>query len=393
MPSNIKEFSTYTIESPLIALGEFTDSKGRLLKITPEVAKGIYESLNAAAPLKDVHIDGKAIGSIQKYILKPDGIHQKTLITDPERFLERYRDGHVFISPEITIETTENNQVVSATLDGAALTNNPGMIKDMAKIEHFHFEGTTPPTTDASNGWQEPLGELKSTINTLNSTLSTFGEQVKNMNSQSTPAVEPPKTEPEQPKVESSDGKMTLSVDDLAKLVNDAVENRLKSLNPTPSVPEASETPVKPTDDEVAKKYAEMLNQLENLKGSQEKSLKKQLNSIMGELKAVGIEHPEKMIPEGLTTDQQITILESIKENFAKNSPMSAPLQEPISGQFSSQHKNDTIDDILASEEFQSPNNPTLRNMFMNLANPDLMRRYNMNTLFDQNGVWTGPKV
>ena len=203
MSANIKEFSTYTLTSPLIKIGEFTDSKGQTLKITPEVAKDIYESLQSAAPFKDIHGDGQVIGSIQKYILNSDGVYQKTLITDPERFIQRYNDGHVFISPEISLETDYKGKT-HALLDGAAMTNIPGMVKDMPKVEKFHFEAppadnTTPltPTTELkSGGWQEPLGELKSTINTLNDTLSTFGEQVKNMNSTNTTPITPPAEPP-----------------------------------------------------------------------------------------------------------------------------------------------------------------------------------------------------
>ena len=397
MSANIKEFSTYTLTSPLIKIGEFTDSKGETLKITPEVAKDIYESLQSAAPFKDIHGDGQIVGSIQKYILNSDGIYQKTLITDPERFLQRYNDGHVYISPEISLETDHKGKV-RAILDGAAMTNNPGMVNDMPKLEKFHFEAQPSPeptpVSSEGKGWQEPLGELKSTINTLNDTLSTFGEQVKNMNSTSTTTQTPP-AEPQ-----TSPNTLNISVDDLAKLVNDAVEKRLSAAQP--SVPEASETPAEQPkstttsddDSDVAKKYADMMSKVQKMEEAQEKVYKKQLGGIMGELKGMGMEHPEKMIPDGLTTEQQITILESIKENFAKNSPMSAPLQEPLSGQnLTQQTKTDTIDDILASEEFQASNNPTLRNMFLDLANPDVMRKYNMNPLFNQNGEWIGPKL
>lgn len=135
-----------------------------------------------------------------------------------------------------------------------------------------------------------------------------------------------------------------------------------------PPIPEASET-AGSNSDELAKQYAELLAKTQNLEANQEKLDKKAFNSIVAELKAVGIEHPEKMLPDAsLTTAQKTTILESIKENFAKNSPMSAPLQEPISsGATGSQQKQNalTVDSILASESFESDNDPQL---FVNAA-------------------------
>ena len=150
--------------------------------------------------------------------------------------------------------------------------------------------------------------------------------------------VTPPVSTPESTPNTVDSGKVTLSVDDLAKMVDEAVAKKMAANVSTsstpPPIPEASETAGSKVDssDELAKQYAELLAKTQNLEANQEKLDKKAFNSIVAELKAVGIEHPEKMLPDAnLTTAQKTTILESIKENFAKNSPMSAPLQEPIS--------------------------------------------------------------
>lgn len=383
------------VTSPLVKLGEFTDSKGEKLNVTESVLKDIYNSISTAAPcpMKDSHDLSNNIGDIKKYELRSDGIYQKTLITDTNRFESRYNNGHCFVSPELEVESV-NGHITSAKVLGAALTANPGMIKDMATITTHHFDApTTESTTNNNNGsWQEPLGELKSTMKTLNDTLSTFGEQVKNMNSTNSTQSVPPI-------VNTTPNTVTMGVDDLAKLVNDAVEKRMASLNtsntPPATNPEASEAAVqntsKPTEDtEIAKKYADMMNELENLKGTQEKAFKKQFNSIVGDLKSMGMDNPEKMIPDGLTTEQKITILESIKENFAKNSPMSAPLQEPLANVSNANAKKGlTIDDVMA--ELEAGNDPAIRNSLMRLSDSDLMAKYNMNTLFDSNGTYIGP--
>lgn len=393
MSGNIKEFSTYSLESPLIKLGSFVDSSGKTLKITPEVARDIHERLIDAAPLKDSHDDSVQIGQMKKFILKADGIWQKSLITDTKRFESRFKHGNCYISPELDVELDANGKVVGASLTGAALTNNPGMVSDMVKIEPFHFEAPsnaepTQPvesTSTSTPSWTEPLGELKQTINTLNDTLSTFGERMNNSAN-----IDSPESTPNT----NDSGKLTLSVDDLAKIVDEAVSKKLASNTPSSPPPEASET--KNDVDDVAEKYAKMVNELENLKGAQEKAYKKQFNAIVADLKAIGVEHPEKMLPDsGLSTEQKITILESIKENFAKNSPISAPLQEPLSGSSGGSNQKQgnalNVDAILASESFESDNDPQLRHKLLRLSDPELMRKYNMNVLFDTNGNYIGP--
>jgi len=133
-----------------------------------------------------------------------------------------------------------------------------------------------------------------------------------------------------------------------------------------------------------------MMNELENLKGNQEKSFKKQLNGVLSELKSMGMDNPEKMVPDGLTTEQKITILESIKENFAKNSPMSAPLQDPLANVSNGNAKKGlTVDDVMS--DLEAGSDPALRNKLMMLSDPNLMAKYNMNALFDSNGTYIGP--
>lgn len=399
MSGNIKEFNTYSVTSPIVKIGSSIDSKGRTLNITPEVARDIFDQLNNAAPLKDIHGDGKPIASMRKFILKEDGIYQKAIVDDVQRFESRYKDGHFYISPELEVELDSNDRVVSASLTGAAFTNNPGMISDMPRIEPFYFEGpsiedeTKSGETTSNQNWIEPLGELKKTINNLNDTLSTFGERMN-----STVTTNNTNTVPEPSNTGSDSKTVTLSVDDLAKIVDDAVAKRLAAnTNPSPPTPEASETTGSKVDnaDELAKQYAELLAKTQNLEANQEKMDKKAFNAIVAELKAMGIEHPEKMIPDAnLTTAQKTTILESIKENFAKNSPMSAPLQEPISSGASGSHQKPnaiTVDMILASESFESNNDPQLRHKLLRLSDPELMRKYNMNVLFDTNGNYIGP--
>ena len=174
----VKEFSTYTLDSPVVKIGTFCDSNGNSVEITKEIASDIDANLNGVAPLKDIHKDGSPIGTIQKFVLKDDGIYQKSVINDVQRFESRYKDGNCFISPELEVD--ENGSV---KLTGAALTSNPGMVSEKPMISRHYFEApvdTTSTKSEAST-WQEPLGELKSTISNLNDTLSNFGNKVKNM--------------------------------------------------------------------------------------------------------------------------------------------------------------------------------------------------------------------
>ena len=399
--SNTKEFSSYILDGPIILKGGFTDSKGERLDVTDSMLDDIYSSLNEAAPLLDIHDGKEPIGRIQKFIRKSDGIYQKSIINDVKRFESRYNDGHCFISPEIEVVDGK------AKLTAAALTNRPGMVDQKPMIQRFYFEAPegTPAPKAESPSWQEPLGELKNTISNLNNTLSTFGEQVKGMTN--TPPQQSASAPPIEQNTKSAE-QLTLSVDDLAKLVNDAVEKRIAAMQ-SPKTPEASETthvqteePTQPSD-ELAKKYADMMGELDNLKKTQEKAYLKQYNALVAEMKTLGINDPNSMVPDGLSTEQKITILESIKENFAKNSPMSAPLQDHLAGSPNGSKKPGavTIDDVLSvwDDQFGSTNSeygsirndPAMRRSLSKLADADLMMKYNLPVLYDSNGNYIGP--
>ena len=403
--SNTKEFSSYILEGPVAVKGIFTDSNGATLNVTDSMLDDIYSSLNEAAPLLDIHDGEEPIGRIQKFVRKSDGIYQKSIINDVKRFESRYNDGHCFISPEIEVVDGK------AKLTAAALTNRPGMVDQKPMIQRFYFEApqdtptNTPVTKAEGTSWQEPLGELKNTISNLNNTLSTFGEQVKGMTN--TPPQQSAPAQPTEQNTKSAE-QLNLSVDDLAKLVNDAVEKRIASMQ-SPKTPEASETasvqteePTRPSD-ELAKKYADMMGELDNLKKTQEKAYSKQYNALVAEMKTLGINDPNSMVPDGFSTEQKITILESIKENFAKNSPMSAPLQDHLAGSPSGSKKPGvvTVDDVLGvwDDQFGSTNSeygsirndPAMRRSLSKLADADLMMKYNLPVLYDSNGNYIGP--
>ena len=402
--SNTKEFSSYVLSGPVVLKGSSTDSNGATLDVTDSMLDDIYSSLNEAAPLLDIHDGGEPIGRIQKFVRKSDGIYQKSIINDVKRFESRYNDGHCFISPEIEVVDGK------AKLTAAALTNRPGMVDQKPMIQRFYFEAPegTPTPKAESPSWQEPLGELKNTISNLNNTLSTFGEQVKGMTN--TPPQQSAPAQPTEQNTKSAE-QLNLSVDDLAKLVNDAVEKRIAAMQ-SPKTPEASETvapssvqteePTQPSD-ELAKKYADMMGELDNLKKTQEKAYSKQYNALVAEMKTLGINDPNSMVPDGLSTEQKITILESIKENFAKNSPMSAPLQDHLAGSPSGSKKPGvvTVDDVLGvwDDQFGSTNSeygsirndPAMRRSLSKLADADLMMKYNLPVLYDSNGNYIGP--
>ena len=387
--SEVKEFSTYTLESPLIKFGEFTNSKGEKLKVTPEVAIDIYKQLESAKPLKDIHIDGEMIGSIQKFVLNSDGIYQKSAITNTALFESRYNDGNFYISPEIETEDDGNGNLVSARLLGAALTNRPGMITDMPKVTRHYFEaqqptGEQPPI--ANDAWQEPIGEIKQQLNELKSTITSMTKEESS---------------------NPTDNSISMGVDDLAKLIDDAVEKRIASMQQQ-KTPEASETTdeAKKSEvdesDETAKEYAKMKSELESIKNSQEKAYKKQLSSLVSEMKALGIKNPDKLVPDNFSTEQKIIALETFKESFAKESEISTPLQETLAGSPDIKKPGViTIDDVLdnfdeifgtsGDDAGKIRDDPSMRHKLQKLSDPDLMRKYNMNVLFDSNGIYIGP--
>jgi len=67
---------------------------------------------------------------------------------------------------------------------------------------------------------------------------------------------------------------------------------------------------VAPANDEFKVKYEAMLNE--------------KANSIVSELKGIGLKEPEK-IGAGLTGEQRISVLTSVKENVLKTAPVTTP--------------------------------------------------------------------
>lgn len=95
-------------------------------------------------------------------------------------------------------------------------------------------------------------------------------------------------------------------------------------VTPTPTLPVAAPivaphpTPaVAPANDEFKVKYEALLNE--------------KANAIVGELKGIGLKEPEK-IGAGLSGEQRISVLTSVKENVLKTAPVTTPATPIVTG-------------------------------------------------------------
>ena len=332
--SSIKRFDTITLESDLLKVGNFTDSKGEKVSLTRELLKEIYERINASAPGKTVHSNGEKFGEIKKLVLDGDVIRQTTLVTNPELFNKQCNNGFKYISPEIAFERNDNEQIIGATLDGYALSINPAMIATPYTISTHHFDAATPetPTSTESNGWTKPLSVMSDKIDALSNSISKIGESMT------------PKPTTEQPSAN-----ITLSQEDLAKLINDAVtkataealksqtppvdvtetkpvESKVESSKPTSEVSEAT------TENEGANNIPkELMDKLNKITADHDKLLKKQRDERFAELKKLGVTDPKTLLPDSeISLETQIAILDKYKENFAIRSGITAPLSDTL---------------------------------------------------------------
>jgi hypothetical protein len=368
--NHVKDFQTYVIDSPIVTAGKFTDKSGKTLELSSDDVASIFNDVNSQVELIDVH-DGKdVIGKVQKYVLNNDSIHAKILITNPAKFDLMRKNGFHSLSPEISIDRHEHS--ISASLDKIAMSCKPGMVSEQFMTEVLKFDA--PESVDAqitNDAWKEPLGEISKKLNELNEKMT--AQNVTTPAVESKPAADP--------------NTVTMSKDDLSALIRSSIEEYAKS-----STPKVEEPIAKPVveNESTSEPSPEIMDKLNKVSAEYEKLLKRQKDSLMSDIKALGVANPDKLVLDsGLDLSQQIVMLERIKENFA-NSPISEPLDGAVSSSSPSSTKPLDVDTLLASESFESANDPELRHKLMRMSDPVLMRKYNMNVLFDPNGNFIG---
>lgn len=333
MSQSYKSFQTFVTESPIIKVGDFVDSRGKQLKVTPDMVRDIYSQINREVPILDSH-SGNKIGTVKKFVLSDDGtcIKHKGFITDPERFSSRIDNGFHNISPELEVDYDETNKSVFARLDAIALTNNPGMIPDMVNVLTHHFEapegqGVSTENKGGNSDWKEPIGELGKQLENLNQKITELGEKIMPDEPQTGTAA----TNQPAPQM------ITMSADDLANLIKSAVQEQVSTLIPKQDPPKVETPPAvtgndatQPQQPAIPKEFEE---KFAKVTASYEKMLKDQYNTKIAELKSLGVDTPEKLVADsGFSLEQKISVLDSMKETFAKKTPMGSPMQEPISG-------------------------------------------------------------
>jgi len=380
--NHVKDFQTYVIDSPIIKTGKFSDKSGKTLELSSDDVASIFNDVNNQVELIDVHDGKEVIGRVQKYTLRNDGIYAKILITNPGRFDAMRKNGFDSISPEISIDRHEHS--ISASLDKLALSCNPGMIKEPFMTEVLKFDSPQAQVGEliANDSWKEPLGEISKKLNELNDKFMT-----NNPPTQNTPPVQTPIAQ-------ADPNQVTMSKEDLSALIRSSIEEYAKANAPKVESPPEIKPENETTSNIKPEVPAEVMDKLNKVSNEYENLLKKQKADLIVNMKSLGIADPEKLVVDsGLDLSQQIAMLERVKDNFARNTPLDQPMNESISNTAGSSGNSNaiTIDALLDSEAFEATNDPQLRHRLMRLSDPDLMRQYNMNVLFDQNGNYIGP--
>jgi len=385
--SQIKDIDTYTIESPILEVGTFTDSKGEKVTLDEDVLSEIYHNIKDTTPGKAIH-DGKPIAEVKKYILSSDGkkIIQKSLITDPKTFKEQQKNGFKYISPEIQLDSV-NGRVVGATYDGWALSNNPGMIKTPYTTSIHHFdapEGTTPPTP--TDSWADSFSEITKKIDNLNESINKINQTNIDKTKQETPIMTPVTTpEPITPTVQPT---ISMTPEELQNLIKGAVAEAVKGVTPevTPEVTTEVKAPI--TESPTSSVPPELAEKLAKLEAEHSKLLKRQRDERFAELTKLGIAEPKKLVDDSMSMETQLMMLDKYKEAFAIKTPMSAPITDVSSVGGSTADKNYVdISSALAAVGINSPNNEVHRRMMEDLTKEQFGI---FAPLFDESGKYIG---
>jgi hypothetical protein len=376
--SQIKTIDTYTIESPILEIGDFTDSKGRKVSLNEDILSRIYDNIKDSAPGKMRHND-KTIAEIKTYILSNDRkkIIQKSLVTDVDTFKSQQKNGFTFVSPEIELISDNDGNIVNAHLDGYALSCNPGLIHTPYTVNVHHFdapESTTP--NNSTDSWTSAFNAINSKIDNLTANIDKINNiKVNDIKIEEPKIMTPPNT---------TENMITMSKDDLAALIKSTVSEALANKFTEPAETPITETPEDPKIDNT-QVPPELLAKLAKLETEHSNLLKRQRDEKLGELKKLGIEDPKKLISEDISIENQISMLDKYREAFARQTPISTPVSDISSdGGSTGTKKGLNVHDALAAVGIGG-NNEVYRKCMEDLTKTQFGI---FDPLFDESGNW-----
>jgi len=310
--------------------GTFTSQGGKTIPFTPELCQKIFSDSPTLIPTYLTHEDRDACGFLYKlgYNKEDDTILYEGFVFDPIKQKQILSDGFNSVSPEIEFDKDEDGQFKSGIITGNAFVRNPAITG--TKVD-ANFVAFSAPLSEQLEQAKLTEDEKTTVYNHLkvyfgkNSTPVEEGKAMVNYTMKSNP-----------------DGTYTFipaqevqkfSAEDVEKIKADfnaeitTLKAKIESFEaqavPPVQVPVAPVAPITapiaapvaspapaPINDEYKVKYEALLNE--------------KANTLVSELKGIGLKEPDK-IGNGLTPEQRISVLTSVKENVLKTTPVTTP--------------------------------------------------------------------
>lgn len=306
--------------------GTFTSQGGKTIPFTSELCQKLFSDSPTLIPTYLTHEDRDACGFLYKlgYNKDDDTIHYEGFVFDPIKQQRIMSDGFNAVSPEIEFNKDEDGQYTSGIITGNAFVRNPAITGTKVDANFVAFSAPI----------KEQIEQTKLSDDIKDKMYNQFkmyfekkdGNDMVNYTMKSNPdgtyAFIPTSTEPIV---------HNFSAEDVAKLKADhaaeimTLKSKIESFEAqsvapvqvpavmpvTPQITTPIAAPVAPVvapaNDEFKVKYEALLNE--------------KANALVGELRGIGLKEPDK-IGVGLTAEQRINVLTSVKENVLKTSPV-----------------------------------------------------------------------
>lgn len=358
----IKVGDLYTIDAIILQTGHFTDENGDELTIGEDDVKEILSNIKNPIPMAigyNGHKGSKTIGQASQFA-NYDGytkVRSKGHVFDEGMFKDAVAQGYTHISPEINVVCDEHDNVIRRELKKICFVKDHAMPDTTTSIKRFAFSAPEVTRIMPENTTGQSL--MQGWTNTNDGNLSPnqpapgAGLNVPQTNNSVLPPVQYGNINGFDPAA-------------LANLLKSAVSEEISSLRSEieamksgekqKTAAELAELAASTAQEEMKKKletegmskdvideYAR--SQAENAKAQQElamyrekeeRSKKAEKAALVSELKTYKVENPEN-IGKGLSIDQQIEVLKSIKSSHAAyvaTLPMTSTRQsEPMSAE------------------------------------------------------------
>lgn len=324
MESNIewKNSKVLKVTGVTVRPGTYTSQGGVTVPFTRELCQKIFSESPTLTPSYLTHEDRDTCGYFYKlgYNKDEDTIHYEGFVFDPMKQKQILSDGFNAISPEIDFVKDSAGNFVGGIVTGNAFVRNPAINGTKVDASFVAFSAPLSEQLEQSNISDEDKKNVYSHVE-AQFNKQKDGNVMVNYTMKSNPDGTYAFIPTPEPVVQN------FSAEDVAKLKADhAVEiatmkAKIESFEAqavapvqvpavmpvTASITEPVAAPVAPVNDEYKNKYEALLNE--------------KANALVGELRGIGLKEPDK-IGAGLTAEQRINVLTSVKENVLKTSPV-----------------------------------------------------------------------